>query len=228
MLGFAACLLLLPGQIETIESADFSAKAQTAALTATVRIRNLEVMAEGSGIILGRKGGFVYILTAQHVIAKTKRLEIATFTAASYPRPARVYHSCVVVAQTNDLRDLALVRMVTDDKMPGSLPLCPARLAPDEKDFKALTVGCAADKPPTCLLETVGGKKRIRRQAEEEPAAFWEVGTENPEGRSGGPLVDKRGLLIGVCSGVNKDKAYFCHIDEINAFLERNGFDWLK
>jgi hypothetical protein len=54
------------------------------------------------------------------------------------------------------------------------------------------------------------------------------VATEKPEGRSGGPLVDKRGLLIGVCSGVSKDKAYFCHIDEINAFLERNGFDWLK
>jgi len=228
MLGIAACLLLVPGQIETIEAADFPAQAQIAAVTGTVRIRNLGQKADGTGVILGRKGAFVYILTAQHVIAKTERLEIATFTAASYPRPARVYRSYHVVAQTNDQRDLALLRMVTDDKMPGSLPLCPARLIPDEKDFKALTVGCAADKPPTCLLATVAGKRRVRRQAEDVPVAFWEVSSDSPEGRSGGPLVDKRGFLLGVCNGVSNDKAYFCHIEEINAFLERNGFDWLK
>jgi hypothetical protein len=139
-----------------------------------------------------------------------------------------VYSTYRVVARTDDLRDLALVRLVTEDRMPGSLPLCPARLVPNQKGFKALTVGCAVNKPPTCLLETVAGKTRIRRQAEEEPATFWEVGTEKPEGRSGGPRVDKRGLLIGICSGVSNDKAYFCHIDEINAFLERNGFEWLK
>jgi S1-C subfamily serine protease len=231
MLGMAACFLLIPGQIETVKLADFPAKAQSAAIAATVRIRNFTVDgkgAEGTGIILGRKGDFVYILTAQHVIDSAKELEIATFTAASYPAPAQFSRLAKVVATSDQLRDLALVRWISKEPIPGSLSLCPARLVPEEQGFKALSVGCGGSKPPTCMEEVVDGRRLVRKQTEDKPAPFWQVDREQPPGRSGGPLIDKRGFLLGVCSGVSQDKGYFCHTEEISAFLERNGFDWLR
>lgn len=227
MFTLAACLLLVPGQIETVESADYPAKAQIAAVAATVRIRNLTRKSEGSGVILGKKGAFVYVLTAQHVIEKGERMEVATFNETFYPRPANVYGAIQVVAKANDIRDLALLRVTIDGPIPGSLALCPARLVPDAKNFKGLTVGCIEGKP-TCQIDEVAGKRLIRRAEEDGSAQFWEVVKEQHGGRSGGPLVDKRGLLLGICSGVNKDKSYYSHTEEISAFLERNGFDWLK
>ncbi len=218
---------LLLGQVETLDSADFPAKIQVAAVTATVRITNEAGKDSGSGVIIGRKGAFVYILTAQHVIAGAERLEVEVFSPASYPRPHRRYRSAQVVAGTDDIRDLALIRLVTDDPIAGSLALCPARLLPRE-DFKGLSVGCGAGKAPRCQIDEVLGKKLVRREGEGKTASFWEVDREQLPGRSGGPLIDKRGLLLGVCSGVNDTKSYFCHTDEIRSFLERAGFGWLK
>jgi S1-C subfamily serine protease len=222
-----AFLLLLPAQVETVESAEFSKEAQTAALTATVRVVNVGQRVEGSGVIVGRKGGFVYVLTAYHVVEKAERLEVATFSAASYPKPARVYRSVRIVARADDMRDLALLRVSTDDPVPGKLSLCPARSVPEETGFKALSVGCAAGEAPTPRVDEVAGKKRVRREGEDKPAWFWEVDRKQAEGRSGGPLVDRRGYLLGVCSGTNQDKSYFCHPDEVRAFLRESGFDWL-
>jgi S1-C subfamily serine protease len=219
-----AGLLLLPAQVE---SADFPKERQTAALAATVRVANLSQKAVASGVLLGRKGSFVYVLTAHHLVGRGDRLEVATFTASSSPRPSRVYRSVQVVARAEDMRDLALLRVVTDDPMPGTLALCPARLLPEEMGFKALSVGCTGGEAPTCVVDEVAGKKLARRENEEKAAAFWEVDRKQPEGRSGGPLIDRRGYLLGICSGTNKEKGYFTHPDEVRAFLVDNGFDWL-
>jgi len=222
-----AYLLLLPGQIETVDSPTFSKELQTDAVTATVRVVNLSKQTEGSGVVIGRKGSFVYILTAYHLVDRANRLEVTTFSATSYPKPWKVYRSVRLVAKADDMRDLALLRIVTDDPMPGSLSLCPARLVPDGMGFKALTVGCARGEAPTCLVDEVNGKKLVRRQAADKPAYFWEVDRKQRGGRSGGPLVDRRGYLLGVCSGTNKEKSYFCHADDVRAFLKGSGFDWL-
>jgi S1-C subfamily serine protease len=222
-----ASLLALPGQIETVDSRDFSKEAQIAAVTATVRVLNLSRGVQGSGVIVGRKGSFIYILTAHHLVGSAERLQVLTYPAASYPRPARIYRSVRVVAEADDTRDLALIRVVSDDPLPGSLGLCPARVVPDGSGFKALTVGCPGGASPACMLDEVAGKKFARRQEGDRPAAFWEVDRQQKEGMSGGPLVDRRGYLIGVCSGTTRDKSYFCHPDEIRRFLKENGFDWL-
>ncbi len=189
MLGLT-CLLMIPGQIETVESPDFSAKAQTAALAATVRIVNVSRESSGCGVVIGRKGDFVYVLTARHVVDKADRLEVVTFSSTSYPKPEKVYRTASVVAQSNELRDLALIRLTTSDPMPGVLALCPVRLIPNEKGFKALAVGCTQGGPPTGLIDVVSGKKLVRKQAEGEGASFWELEKEQKVGRSGGPLVE--------------------------------------
>jgi S1-C subfamily serine protease len=221
------CLLLLPGQIETVDSAAFSKEMQKAAISATVRIVNAAQQSQGSGVLIGRKGPAVYILTAYHVVDGADRLEVAMFSENTYPRPYRVYRSGRLVAKADDMRDLALLRLITDGPVPEALSLCPARKMPNVVGFKALGVGCAASEAPTCLVEEVTGKERGRRKTEDKAAAFWEVDRQPADGRSGGPLVDQHGYLLGVCSGTNKEKSYFCHLDEVRGFLQNSGFDWL-
>jgi hypothetical protein len=221
-------LLLLGGQIETVDSTVFSKEVQKAAISATVRIVNVSQQSQGSGVIIGRKGPAVYILTAYHVVDGADRFEVAMFSEKTYPRPCRVYRSARLVAKAGDMRDLALLRLITDDPVPEALSLCPARRMPERVGFKALGVGCADGAAPTCLVEEVTGKKQGRRKSESKAAEFWEVDRKSPEGRSGGPLVDERGCLLGVCSGTNKEKSYFCHLDEVRGFLQKSGFDWLS
>jgi hypothetical protein len=228
MMANLVLLLLVCGELDVVPSPDFSKARQQSAVASTVRIRNGARNAEGSGIILGRKGPFVYILTAQHVIADAKRIEISTFTSASYPKPQRVYREARVIAEASDVRDLALIRLTTDDEMPGSLSLCPARLVPRGKDFKALSVGCSEGKAPTCLVDEVAGKKVVRRQTTDKGATLWEVNRKHLEGRSGGPIVDTRGYLLGVCSGTSREKTWFCHAEEMRAFLRANGLEALS
>jgi S1-C subfamily serine protease len=220
-----ACLFLLPGEIETIDTPDFSKEVQRAAVCATVRITNSAENLVGTGIILGRKGPAVFVLTAFHVVAGANRLEVATFSPSTYPVPARRYRSVKVIAFAEDTRDLALLRFVTEDPLPGSLPLCPARVVPEKAGFKALTVGCADGAAPSCAVDEVTDNKKVRRESSPKAAFFWEVARSQDEGRSGGPLVDKSGRLIGVCSGNSKEKSYYCHPDEVRAFLIQNGFE---
>jgi len=224
-----ACLLLNPVAIHAAESTDFPKAMQVAAVSATVRVVNVENQSGGSGVIVGRKGRFVYVLTAYHVAGETGRLEVATFAEKASPKAPRVYPAVRLVARAGGVRDLALLRVVTTDPMPAPLSLCPARLLPDGKEgFKALSVGCAGGEAPTCLVEEVVGKRRVRRTGAGQPADCWEVGRKQQVGRSGGPLVDRRGYLLGVCSGTNEGKSYFCHTDEARAFLKESGFDWLN
>src|SRR5438105_1690853 len=83
-------LLLLPAPTEMLDSADFPKKLQMRALTSTVRIWNAAKKSEGSGVIVGKNGPFVYILTAAHLVQGADQLEIATYSEQSYPRRDKV------------------------------------------------------------------------------------------------------------------------------------------
>jgi S1-C subfamily serine protease len=223
----AFCILLLaPGAIETVPSADFPAEAQAAAVAGTVRVVNAAAGVQGSGAVIGKGGPHLYVLTANHLTEKAARLEIHTFSASSYPRADRVYRGAGVLARAANA-DLALLRLATRDTPPGSIRVCPPRLVPDAEDFPALAVGCGGGEAPTCRVEKVAGKKRVRKEGQEGTALYWEVGREAARGRSGGPLLDRRGRLIGVGSINGDGKSYFTHAAEIHAFLRNNGLQWL-
>jgi S1-C subfamily serine protease len=218
-------LALVPADIDVLDSKDFPKEAQVRAVTATVRVTNVTQGTAGSGVLLKRNGPLVYVLTAQHVVDGAKRLEVATFSAASYPKEAATYRTAEVIARSAEA-DLAVVRLTTRDEMPGSVTVCPPSKVPDAKDFVALSVGCA-DGAPTCALEDVKGKRRVRKPAADATVLCWEAATAPTKGRSGGPLLDRHGQLIGVDSGAGDGKGYYVHVEEVHTFLRSNGLKWL-
>ncbi len=221
-----ALLLLLPAEIGILDSKDFPKEAQLRAVTATVRVVNLTKGDEGSGVLLKRNGPIVYVLTANHIVDGAKRVEVSTFSAGSHPKTAAVYRMAEVIAQAPE-SDLAVLQWTTRDEMPGAAKVCPPSKLPEGKEFVALSVGCADGRPPTCALEDVKGRRKVRKPGVEGTVLCWETARAPLKGRSGGPLLDRRGYLIGVDSGAGDGKGYYTHIEEVHAFLKRNGLKWL-
>ena len=75
-----------------VEAADFPAKVQVAAVTATVRITNGAHEAVGSGVIIGSKGDFVYI--PAHVVHREENLsesaELHVLVTRNCPGPKTI------------------------------------------------------------------------------------------------------------------------------------------
>jgi hypothetical protein len=216
-----ACFVLLAEPAK-----DFPEELQARARYATVRVVNCTCRTEGSGAVVGQSGPFVYVLTAAHVVAKAEKLEVHTFSADSYPKPEKVYDSAEVVAQSRDAADLALIRIPTRDRAPGVLTICPPDAVP-ARAFAALSVGCDDGKAPTCQTEEARGKKQVRRPGETQDATCWQVARKPAAGRSGGPLLDARGRVVGVCSGAADSGGYYSHAEAIHAFLKTNAYRWL-
>ena len=104
------------------------------------------------------------------------------------------------------------------------LRVCPLRKVPRDKSMPVLAVGWESGPAPKCHGDRAE-KRQVRRM--EQEGTLWEVAQANSRGRSGGPLVDKRGHVVGVATGTNENKGYFCHIDAIHGFLRQNGFTFL-
>jgi S1-C subfamily serine protease len=221
-----ALLVLVPGDIDILDSKDFPKEAQVKAVTATVRVANAAKGFEGSGALVHKGGPFLYVLTAAHVITGAKKVEVATFSAESHPRPAKVYREAEVLAQSAEA-DLAVLRIATRDDPPGLLRICPPGSVPEAKGLAALAVGCAAGGAPSCTLETITDRRKVRRPGAEAAVVCWEAERAPAKGRSGGPLIDRKGRLIGVASGIGDAKGYYAHTEEVHAFLKKNALEWL-
>lgn len=221
-----ALLLLVPAELPTVESKDFSQAVQENAIAATVRIVNSTKTIEGSGVVLKATGPFVYILTAGHVANSGDTLEIASFSAKSHPKPDKVYRSGEVLIRSLT-PDLAVIRLGTADMLPAAAHLCPLDQAPEGDSLAGLTCGCNEGAAPTCAIDKLLGRRRVKKPGEREGTVCWQAVTPPLKGRSGGPLFDRRGRLIGLASGSGDGKGYYTHMEEIHAFLKQNGLKWL-
>lgn len=218
MTQILAFTLFVCGQAGTIDSKQFPIPLQEKALAATVRFDH-----GGSGTIVHQDRVFVYVLTASHTVKTVKRVNVLTYTATPIPALAKIYSGAEVLDRAPD-EDLALVRIRTKDPMAALLRVCSAKDAPKTETFQALTVGSSGGSAPTCELREVIAKRLAQRPDAEKKVWYWETSQDQEPGRSGGPIVDAQGRLIGVCSGRNEGRGYYCHLDEVHAFLDKRGF----
>jgi S1-C subfamily serine protease len=179
---------------------------------------------QGTGVVIAVKDGFAYLLTANHVAA-ADRVEVQFTSRQSYPKPAWFGDGAAVVARWPD-PDIALVRFPLKKNVPAVLPLAPAWQRPRLFPVSALTIGVGVGAASTAVPDTIRAKEFVRREGK-GPAFFWRTEVATELGRSGGPLLDARGRVIGIAVAVRGGAGYYAHHDEILAALKRGGYGWL-
>jgi S1-C subfamily serine protease len=177
----------------------------------------------GTGVVIGTKDGYAYLLTAAHVIGDFNAVDL-TFTSRS---PGLAWHpfKVEVVARWPD-PDIALLRFPLGDKHVSVLPLAPAWQRPKTFPVKLQSIGVGSDPAATVRAETLQGKEFVTRTGK-QLALFWRTETGPEAGRSGGPLLDGSGRVIGLAVAASGARGYYAHHDEILAGLKRVGEGWL-
>jgi hypothetical protein len=217
---FLLPLLLALPDFDVGSSKNFSKEQQTKALLATVRIVNEGDRLQGSGVMIRQNGTIVYALTADHLVGKAETVEVTIFSS----KAEKVVKHAKPVARVKEA-DVVLLRFEMREPV-ACVPLCPSDSLPKDADFPVLLADGSQEKP-ALLEETARGKKRVRKPNAGEATSMWEVSGQPSKGRSGGPMIDRQGFVVGLGSGMNGEKAYYTHVDEIHACLRANGFRWL-
>jgi Trypsin-like peptidase domain len=201
-----------------------------------------------STVVVGHKGEFTYLLTADHAVKDVSDLEVQFYTRRSYPLPAFTAKAAATEVYSKEA-DFALLRILTPytypsklkkvtlellhlpliDPPPPMLKLPPPNRRPKRFPFDAVSVGCPGGAPPTCLAETIRAKRfaRDEKDAESVGSFVWEAVRTQQSGRSGGPLVSADGTVIGICRAKSADRGYYTHLDEIQAELKQKGYEFL-
>jgi S1-C subfamily serine protease len=165
------------------------------------------------------------VLTASHLVGQARTVTLQTFTADSYPESASINESAAVIARSEDA-DLAIIRFLADQNVPASLQICPPQRIPETVNFAAVTLGCGLNAPTPEVLQVLG-KKRVSKGPDMDPTLVWELSVEQESGRSGGPLVDQHGFVLGILSGTSEGRGFASHTEELHRFLAQNGLQWL-
>jgi S1-C subfamily serine protease len=194
------------------------------AIPATIRLKEPAANSVGTGAVIGTKDTYVYILTAAHVISRDPRLVTETFKPARLPKLDSTIEGGEVLYRSVE-SDMAVIRVPAGRREWPVIPIS-AALAKDAAAPTAWVAGCDDGGGPLITAITLTGKKLVRR-ADGGTGFFWQAKGEAVPGRSGGPLLDKDGRLIGLCSGAQGGMTYYTHLDEIRAGLKASRVSWL-
>ncbi|CAN5613371.1 hypothetical protein BH11PLA2_BH11PLA2_46070 [soil metagenome] len=210
------------------KSAKFSDEFQWKATEASIRLGvRFGEGSMGSAIAIANKDNFTWALTAYHVVRESSQIDAQFYGKAKYPAHLRSQNGVSVVAR-NPTIDVALIKipMAADVEAPTVLPLLPPGQRPKQFPVPVLAVGCDDGFSPKCFGDQILSKRLIRRP-ESQIAFFWETESPPREGRSGGGLIDEKGNVIGICSARQDGRGSYTHLDEIHAWLKKEGQEWL-
>jgi len=211
--------VLLVGQLPTIKADGFGPSIQQETILATVHIINDKKKTFGAGVLLNPTGAFTYVLTAAHMVEGADSVDVLVFDAKSYPKAVKIYRSQSITRARDRQPDLAIVKLIGYKGESKGLKVCPLKGIPREKSFAVLASACGENLAPTLRQLTVKDTVRAIKPNEDRTGKYFRTAEKSVKGQSGGPLVDAKGQLLGICSGANGDHGYFCHIEEIHAFL---------
>lgn len=165
----------------------------------------------GLGFVVDPRG---YLVTNRHVVEDASHVESVSFPAHD---PPRTYHS-VEVIYTDPERDLALIRVHTDDDLPR-LPLATRKPLPigrylDSGDPVVLVEydhPTEQDRvPDLSRARFVSHNAAVTTLGAVNPAAgpgeFLGIDADVKRGQSGGPVLDRHGRVVGVITWTWKDR----------------------
>ena len=199
--------------LSTPALADVPTDVRDRGVAATVHVTDAADATGGSGVIIARSGGHAYVLTAQHVAPKADTVEVRTTRG----KPVKAE----VLARSAQV-DLAVLRFAAAD-VSAPIFLGPVGKTPEQ----VISVGWEEGATPTAQVEEIKGTLRLRRPGESTTVLCWEAVRPPANGRSGGPLIDAAGRVVGIASGHDGSHGYYVHVDEIHAFLKANALRWL-
>jgi S1-C subfamily serine protease len=179
-------------------------------------------VAHGTGVVVGTKDGFAYVLTAAHVV-KYDGVEVR-FRPNGSAKDEWYADEPKVLERWPD-PDIALVRFRIGGNRVPVLPLAGPGDRPRAFPAAVRAVG-AEGEAATAWFDQIRAKRFVRK-AKDAVAFYWETELPPVGGRSGGPLLDDRGRVIGICSANQGGLGYYTHTDEILAALKRGGYGWL-
>jgi len=224
-------LATLPGQF--VENPQFPKARQQAAYEATVRTYHPASRSYGTAVAVARRDQSVLFLTAAHLVPEqavagrekedVKRVELFVYTVQKHPKLSSLETAYVRARIPNE--DLAVLEAVLPN-FPGVVPICPKPQFQLRLPMEVMTVGALEDGPPDIQFDTVRAKKLISKP-DGTKAIYWEADVPQKIGRSGGPMIDAQGHVIGIASGTWHEKGYYTYINEMYRALKDSGYAWL-
>ena len=162
-----------------------------------------------------------FVLTAYHCVDSGDVITVYQATAESDRDYVAAFSADVVAF--DKLADIAVLRVVTDERLPSSR-VVPLDRIPQGR-FMTITIGCSGGAYPTIRSERV-----IERDASIQKAStLWVTQREGTRGRSGGPLISldvasgSYGQVIGLALSHSKGRAYYCDTAAMHRVLHRAG-----
>ncbi len=165
----------------------------------------------GLGFVVDPRG---YVVTNRHVVEDASHVESVAFPAHD---PPRTYHS-VEVVYTDPARDLALLRVHTDDDLPR-LPLAARKpapvgryLGPDDPvvlvEFQHPTEDDPIPDPTTAHFVTHNASVTTLGAVNHAagPGQFVGIDADVKRGQSGGPVLDRHGRVVAVVTWTWRDR----------------------